>query len=124
MRYLQDCRTILSGDRSGFLGQIFYAFTQILFDLEMERLGEENVAEIGRITHFFSKINVAVIELKAPLNVGDTIVVKGPNTDFEQVVDSMQIEHANVQRAEKGQSIGLKVKDKEREKDTVYKKPS
>jgi len=88
----------------------------------MERLGEENVVEIGRITHFFSKINVAVIELKAPLNVGDTIVVKGPNTDFEQVVDSMQIEHANLQRAEKGQSIGLKVKDKVRETDTVYKK--
>jgi putative protease len=87
----------------------------------LETLGEE-VQEIGRITHFFSKISVAVIELKAPLSVGDTILIKGPNTDFEQVVDSMQIEHQNVQRAEKGQSIGLKVVEKVRETDTVYKK--
>src|SRR4030066_443698 len=98
--------------RSGFLGQIFYAFTLILFDLEMERLGEENVVEIGRITHFFSKINVAVIELKAPLKVGDTIVVKGPTTDFQQVVESMQIEHNNVQTGEAGQSKGLKEKQR------------
>jgi hypothetical protein len=85
-------------------------------------LSEESVVEIGRITHFFSKISVAVIELKAPLSVGDTIVVKGPNTDFEQVVDSMQIEHENVQRAEKGQSVGLKVIERVRETDAVYKK--
>ena len=85
-------------------------------------MSEENVVEIGRITHFFSKINVAVIELKATLNVGDTIAIKGPNTDFEQVVDSMQIEHENVQHAEKGQSIGLKVAQRVRETDAVYKK--
>ena len=85
-------------------------------------MSEESTVEIGQITHFFSKINVAVIELKAPLNVGDTIVIKGPNTDFEQTVDSMQIEHKDVQHAEKGQSIGLKVADRVRETDTVYKK--
>ena len=83
---------------------------------------EENVVEVGRVTHFFSKISVAVIELKAPLNVGDTIIVKGPTTDFEQVVDSMQIEHENVARAEVGQSIGLKVVQRVRETDIVYKK--
>jgi translation elongation factor EF-1alpha len=88
----------------------------------MKCLSEENVVEIGHITHFFSKISVAVIELTAPLTVGDTIVVKGPTTDFEQVVESMQIEHNNVQRAEAGQSIGLKVVERVREKDTVYKK--
>jgi translation elongation factor EF-1alpha len=82
----------------------------------------EEIVEVGKITHFFSKISVAVIELKAPLSVGDTIVVKGPNTDFEQVVDSMQIEHENIQRAEKGQSIGLRVAQRVRETDTVYKK--
>jgi len=85
-------------------------------------LGEENVVEIGHITHFFAKISVAVIELKAPLAVGDSILVKGPTTDFEQVVESMQIEHENVQRAEAGQSIGLRVAQRVREKDTVYKK--
>jgi translation elongation factor EF-1alpha len=88
----------------------------------MECLSEENVVEIGRIAHFFAKISVAVIELTAPLAVGDTIVVKGPTTDFKQVVESMQIEHNNVQRAVAGQSIGLKVVERVREKDTVYKK--
>jgi putative protease len=85
-------------------------------------LSEENVVEIGRITHFFTKISVAVIELTASLAVGDTIVVKGPTTDFEQTVESMQIEHNNVQRAEAGQSIGLRVAQRVRENDMVYKK--
>lgn len=85
-------------------------------------MSEEQIEEIGRITHFFSNISVAVIELKGSLNVGDTILVKGPNTDFEQVVDSMQIEHKNIQKAEKGQSIGLKVAQRVRETDKVYKK--
>lgn len=85
-------------------------------------MSEENVVEIGRITHFFSKISVAVIELRKPLKVGDTIAIKGPTTDFEQAVDSMQIEHENVQNAEAGQSIGLRVAQRVRETDIVYKK--
>jgi len=85
-------------------------------------LSEENIVKIGRITHFFTKISVAVIELTAPLTVGDTIVLKGPTTDFEQVVESMQIEHQNVQNAKAGQSIGLKVIQRVRENDMVYKK--
>jgi putative protease len=88
----------------------------------MACLSEENVVEIGRITHFFSKISVAVIELTKPLAVGDTILIKGPTTDLEQIVESMQIEHKNIQRAEAGQSIGLKVAQRVREKDMVYKK--
>jgi putative protease len=63
-----------------------------------------------------------VVELKAPLKVGDTILVKGPTTDFQQVVDSMQIEHQNVQSALAGQSIGLKVVQRARETDVVFKK--
>jgi putative protease len=95
----------------------------MLFSRRVEcELGmEEKPEEIGKITHFFSKINVAVVELTAPLNVGDKIHVMGPTTDFEQTVDSMQIEHENVKAAEKGQSIGLKVKERVRENDTVYK---
>jgi len=85
-------------------------------------LDEEELVEVGRITHFFSKINVAVIELKAALNAGDTIAIKGPTTDFEQRVDSMQIEHKDVQRAEQGQSVGLKVTQRVRETDMVYKR--
>jgi hypothetical protein len=85
-------------------------------------LSEENIVEVGRITHFFSKISVAVVELTAPLVVGDRILVKGPSTDFEQVIESMQIEHKNIPRAEAGQSIGLKMASHVREKDKVYKK--
>ena len=85
-------------------------------------MSEENVIEVGHITHFFSKINVAVLELTAPLAVGDRILIKGPTTDFEQVVDSMQIEHANIPRAEAGQAIGLKMAEQARERDVVYKK--
>lgn len=85
-------------------------------------MNEENVVEVGHILHFFSKINVAVLELTAPLAVGDRILVKGPATDFEQVVESMQIEHKNIQGAEAGQSVGLKTAQHARERDVVYKK--
>ena len=85
-------------------------------------MSEENVIEVGQVTHFFSKISVAVLELSAPLTVGDRILVKGPSTDFEQVVDSMQIEHNSIPRAEAGQSIGLKMAERARERDVVYKK--
>lgn len=81
----------------------------------------EEKKEIGKITRFFPKISVAVVELKEPLSVGDKIWIKGSTTNFEQTVDSMQIEHQNIQRAEAGQSIGLKVKEKVRENDHIYK---
>ena len=83
---------------------------------------EENIIEVGSILHFFSKINVAVVELSTSLSVGDMTLVKGPQTDFEQTVESMQIEHKNLQKAEKGQSIGLKLVQSAREKDIIYKK--
>lgn len=82
----------------------------------------EDIVEVGHITHFFSKISVAVLELTAPLSVGDRILVKGPTTDFEQVVDSMQVEHKNIQRAEAGQSVGLKLAQQTKERDVVYRK--
>jgi putative protease len=85
-------------------------------------LSDEEVVQVGHITHFFPKISVAIVELSAPLAVGDQILVKGPSTDFEQVVDSMQIEHQNVPRAESGQSVGLKTAQHVKEKDVVYKK--
>lgn len=85
-------------------------------------MSDEEVVQVGHITHFFPKISVAIVELSAPLAVGDKILVKGPATDFEQAVDSMQIEHQNVPRAESGQSVGLKTAQHVKEKDVVYKK--
>lgn len=83
----------------------------------------EGLQEVGKITHFFRNISVAIVELNAPISVGDRIVVKGPTTNLEQNVDSMEIEHEKVTKAEAGQSIGLKVNDRVRENDTVYKIP-
>ena len=83
---------------------------------------EEAIIEIGHIKHFFPKINVAEIELRLPLSINDPILIKGPLTDFEQTVESMQIDRRTLQRAEGGQSIGLKVAQPVKEKDVVYKK--
>jgi hypothetical protein len=83
---------------------------------------EETIIEIGYVSHFFSKINVAIVELTLPLSVGDHILVKGPSTDFNQKVESMQIDRKEIHRAEGGQSIGLKLAQLVREKDVVYKK--
>lgn len=90
-------------------------------------MAEEEVAEkiegkeVGKITHYFTKISVGVIELSKALKAGDKIRIKGATTDFEQDVDSMQIEHKNVGKAKKGESIGLKVAEPVREGDKVYK---
>jgi len=85
-------------------------------------LVEEAIIEIGTIIHYFSKINVAVVALTLPLSVGDRIQIKGPMTDFEQIVDSIQIDRKPIQRAEGGQSIGLKLGQVARERDVVFKK--
>ena len=84
-------------------------------------LSEEELVEVGRVTHFYPKISVAIVELKASLNIGDKILIKGATTNFEQTVESMQIEHKNIERAEAGQIIGLKVKERVRENDKVYR---
>lgn len=76
---------------------------------------------IGKVTHYFSNIEVAVIELSDTLKVGDTIRIVGGMTDFTQTVESMEIEHKKVEEAKKGQSIGLKVSQKVREGYSVYK---
>jgi len=73
------------------------------------------------VTHYFTKIGVAVIELTDKLSVGDRILVQGSTTDFEQAVASMQIEHKNVPSALRGQSIGLRVEQRVREGDKVYR---
>ena len=84
-------------------------------------MSERKVAEIGVVTHYFTKIGVAIVELGNTLSVGDRILIKGMTTDLEQTVESIQIEHEDVEKAGSGQSIGLKVKDRVREGDTVYK---
>lgn len=86
-----------------------------------EEKPEDLGKEIGKVAHYYTKIGVAVIELTDTLKVGDSIRVKGATSDFTMAVDSMQIEHENVEEAKKKQSIGLKVPEHAREGDTVYK---
>jgi len=77
---------------------------------------------VGRVTHYFSHLGVAAIEIThGTLAVGDTIHIKGHTSDFYQPVTSMQIEHQTVTQAQAGQSIGLKVVEHAREHDLVYK---
>ena len=86
-----------------------------------EKKEEKKEELIGKITHYFGKIEVGIIELSKPLVVGDTIHIKGGETDFEQEVKSMQIEHKDIEKAKKGDVIGFKVEDKVREGNEVYK---
>jgi len=76
---------------------------------------------LGTISHIYKKIGVAIVDLSEPLQVGDTIHISGHHTDLTQKVDSIQIEHQDVQKAERGQSIGVKVNGEVREHDLVFK---
>ncbi len=77
--------------------------------------------EVGRVMDYFAKIGVAGIDLTGKLRAGDTIHIKGHTTDLEQVVESMQIEHDQVDEAGAGDKIGIKVKDRCRGGDHVYR---
>lgn len=78
--------------------------------------------EIGKITHYFSKINVGVLEMtKGNVKIGDTIHIKGHTSDFYQKIQSMQVEHVSVESAEPGMQVGLKVESSVREGDLVFK---
>ena len=77
---------------------------------------------VGEVTDYFAKVGVAGIRMTAGyLNVGDTIRVKGHTTDLTQTVESIQIEHQGVPRAEVGQVIGIRMKDRVRRGDAVLR---
>lgn len=81
-----------------------------------------SLEEAGVVTHYFPKVDAAVVKLtKSGLSVGDKIVIKGHTSDFKEKVDSIQLDHEPIQNAEKDMEIGLKVKSKVREHDVVYK---
>ncbi len=77
--------------------------------------------EVGRVVDFFAQVMVAGIQMSGPLAVGDTIHIKGHTTDFQQQVGSMQIEHQVVQQVNAGDSAGIKMTDRCRAHDIVYK---
>jgi selenocysteine-specific translation elongation factor len=77
--------------------------------------------EIGKVSDFFARPVVAGIEMSGSVKLGDKIHIKGHTTDMEFVVDSMQINNADVTEAEAGDSVGIKVNERVRRGDTVYK---
>jgi putative protease len=77
--------------------------------------------KIGEVTDFFARPVVAGIHLTAPVKVGDTIHIKGHTTDLVLVVESMQIHNQNVSEAKAGDDVGIKVPDRVRRGDNVYK---
>jgi len=78
--------------------------------------------KIGIIEHFFTHISVAAIKITdGELNVGDTIHIVGAHTDFKQKINSMEIDRNPVEKVKSGDEVGIKVKDRVRENDVVYK---
>ena len=86
-------------------------------------MAEPTMVEVGRVSGYFAQPSVAIVEVGqgASLRVGETIAIKGHTTDFQQTIESMQVEHQPVAQATAGQSVGIKVKDRVRRKDVVYK---
>jgi|SRR3989344_6961245 len=78
--------------------------------------------QIGKIIHYYDKIGVGVVHLDGVLKTGDTIHVKGGVSDFEQAVESMQLNHESVNSAKKGEEVAIKLAQKAKEGDILYKK--
>lgn len=77
--------------------------------------------EIGIVTHFYDKISVLVVKLTDKISVGDRIKVKRGEEEFEETVESMQVEHENIQSAKKGDEIAIRVSQPTKEGAIVYK---
>jgi putative protease len=77
--------------------------------------------KVGTVSHYYTHLGVAAVVLEGALSVGDTIHIKGHTSDFTQKVDSIQIEHQDVDKADKGDNIGIKVVEHARVHDEVYK---
>jgi hypothetical protein len=81
-------------------------------------------AEIGRVTHYYNHLRVAVLKLTEPLQVGDLIHVLGHSTDFMQKVTSLQIDYHNVVGVNPGDDVALRVIEPVREHDVIYRVPA
>ncbi len=77
--------------------------------------------KVGEIIHFYDKISVAVVKVLAPIKIGDRIKIAGHDNELEQTVDSMQVEHENIDKAKKGDDVGMKVDQPVKPGDEVYK---
>lgn len=76
---------------------------------------------IGKVTHYFDKIGVAIVKASKPIAVGDSLQFKGGKADFTQTVSSMQLDHKAIEKAKAGQEFGVKVDQEVRDGDEVFK---
>jgi hypothetical protein len=83
--------------------------------------GHDPADAIGRISHYFSHLSVAAVQLEGPLAVGDRIHIHGHTTDLQQDVSSMEVDHVAVDRAGPGDDVALKVDDPVRDHDLIYR---
>jgi putative protease len=77
--------------------------------------------KVGKITHYYDKLGVAVVELTGTLGIGDEIKISGDEVEFRQTVQSMQVEHEQIDVAKKGMTVGLKVDQPAKRNQLVYK---
>ena len=77
--------------------------------------------KVGTVTHYYDEIGVAVVNVLAPIKVGDKIKISGHDKEFEQEVSSMQVEHQNIEQAKKCDDVGMKVDQPVKDGDEVYK---
>ncbi len=77
--------------------------------------------QIGKVIHYYDKLNVAIVKLDDELKIGEEIKIVKGNTEFEQKVESMQVEHEPVQEAKKGSEVGMMVGQEVKKGAKVYK---
>lgn len=87
-----------------------------------KKKAKAELQKIGEVTHYFGKVEAAIVKItKGPLQLGDEVYIKGRRTDFKQKVTSMQIDHTGIETAQKGDEIGMRVKERVCENDSVFK---
>jgi len=85
-----------------------------------KRDGRGQGKPIGKITHYYGGIKVAIVKFKKPVKLGEKLSFCGATTDFDQVIKSMQYDHKDIKVAPKGKEVGIKVAKKVREGDEIY----
>lgn len=80
----------------------------------------KKIKPIGKVTHYFGGIGVAIVKFNKIVKIGETVKFKGASTDFEEVIETMQYNHKDIKSAKKNQEVGMKVAEKAREGDEVY----
>ena len=81
----------------------------------------DDTVKLGIITHYYTHLQVGIIKLDQDLNSGDKVLFKGHTTSFEQIINDMELDHKKVEVAKKGEEVGVKVSEKVREGDEVFK---